>query len=503
MKRSLFSNAVWNLVTGFSAAAVSLVVPPFFTRALSPESFGAWALALQMAGYVTILSFGLQIGVGRFVSVAEAAGDMALRNRVVAAAFWALLLSAILGVLGVSVLAANLGRIVPDMTPLLRDELAVALVILGLSTAVLLPSTAFAGVFNGLQRSDVPAKILATGRLLTAGSLVGAVVAGERGLIALASIHCAISVLTTVAMYVSWRRLTVQPVLGPRWITRETTLELAGFCLSLTVWNLAMLMVGGLDLLIVGRYDIASLAAFAVSATLATFVVGTIQSLSTPLVPASAELIGSPMELRALLATSSRFILMASLLVTVPLFLARELVLATWVGYDYVLPAAPLLGGLLVAAFVRNMMLSYVMIAIGTGRQHRMIVTPLVEGAICVVGGIFIASAIGAFGVIVAKLAGAVAGVALLLGQHALADRLDGMSRFDQLWRNMVRPLVVLVPVGLVALVIPSGSSIGWEMARLATIMSVLVAGIWFLGLTGEDRVRVLAMVRLRAGLAR
>ena len=82
-KATLLKNAVVNVVRGGAAAIVAIVLPPFLTRLMSPDSFGVWSLVLQLSAYIGYLDFGIQTAVGRFVAHANEKGDAGHRDRIV------------------------------------------------------------------------------------------------------------------------------------------------------------------------------------------------------------------------------------------------------------------------------------------------------------------------------------------------------------------------------------------------------------------------------------
>ena len=498
MKRSLIANSAWNLVTGMSAAVVAVAVPPVMSRTMSPESFGAWALGLQVGAYVNILGFGLQVAVGRFIGLADASNDRQLRDRILSTAFWALAMFAVVGVLAIAVGSTQLDRFLPDLSQALRTELAFALPVLALAFGVLLPALAFAGVFNGLYRSDVPAKILSAGRLLTAGSLIAAMLLGETRLHMLALVYLAASVATSVVLFLAWRRIVPEPRLSPRWIDLDSVRKLAGFCASLTIWNLAMLMVGGFDLLIVGRFDLDRLPIFAAGVILANFIAGSLNALAMPVIPLAAGLQHKdPEALHALLLRTSRWVLAASILVTVPLIAFRDLLVVLWLGPQYA-GASLLLAGLLVAAFLRNLVLGYIMVTLGTGRQHRIVWTPLLEGAICLGGSLLLAPAHGAFGVILAKMVGAVIGVLVVVAQHPLQDELPALTRAEVLLAGAMKPLLAILPaIALASFALLAGIAVPPLLLALLVSVVTLLA-VWRITLDHQDRNDAIAMLSAR-----
>src|SRR5438034_7938800 len=96
----LLKNAAANVVRGGASAMVAIVLPPFLTRMMSADNYGAWSLILQLSAYVGYLDFGIQTAVGRFVARANEKGDAGYRDQIVSTSFAALSAAAVLGVAG-------------------------------------------------------------------------------------------------------------------------------------------------------------------------------------------------------------------------------------------------------------------------------------------------------------------------------------------------------------------------------------------------------------------
>ena len=94
----LVKNAAANLIRGGAAALIAILLPPFLTRLMSSEAFGAWSLVLQLGAYVGYLDFGIQTAVGRFVAFTSEKEDLEHRNSVVSTAAAALSAAGLIGI---------------------------------------------------------------------------------------------------------------------------------------------------------------------------------------------------------------------------------------------------------------------------------------------------------------------------------------------------------------------------------------------------------------------
>lgn len=486
MQARVLSNAIWNVVTGLSGAIVSVAVPPFLTRELSHEAYGAWALALQIGTYINLFGFGLQIAVGRYVAHSDARNDKASLNGYVATAFWFLVAASIVGFLGICLLAVNIGLLLPNLSPEIATQTQIAIVLLGLSFAITLPGTVFSAVFTGLQRSHIPAIIQCGGRVILALALIAG--AYTHNLAVLAAAYAAVSAIIVLILWRSWRTRTAAPSIALASVGKSHGKELFGFCLSLSVWNISMLLVSGLDLVIVGHWDFERTAYYAVGITLSTFVASVLTALCNALIPATAASIaaGSMETAPVMLRRSLRLISGISVLAAAPLVFTGYLVLSLWVGPQYARQATLILALLAMAGVIRTILLPYVTVAIGTGEQRRMIFTPVVEGVCSLVLSVVLAQCYGAVGVAAAKIVGALIGLALLVAQNALSNAMPLLTRRILVRDAMVRPTITWAILALSYIVIANLQIDEIAVAGLMALLTLIC--VWFLLVPAEDK---------------
>lgn len=503
-RNKVVSNATWNLLSGLSGAFVAIVSPPFIIRALPPAEYGAWALALQIGTYLNLMGFGLQVAVGRYVAQAEALNDRARRDGIVSSAIFFLLAAAALGVAIIWGVAAHIERLLPAIPASVLPGASRAAEVLGLSFAILLPTSILAAVFSGLQQSGIAARIILSGRiLLTVGLIVGV---QFHSLIVLAFIHLTSSLLITAAMIIAWRLKTPEPRISVRLVSKRILRELASFCFSLTVWNLAMLLISGLDLIIVGRFDFQNIPYYAVATTVATFVAGTLTSLTNALIPAVANISEQPegeIAVAALFVRSQRVISAISVGAGGGLVLAGPLLLRLWVGEAYAVRAYPFLVLLVVGNVVRTTTLVYATVAIGLGEQKRMLFPPIIEGVVSFASSIIFALYFGAIGVAAGTIVGGIIGVSSILWQHALGRRMITVSRVEAIRQAIMPNAFAWAIVALAALL---SSHIPGEVGRFVLFPVAAVSlAVWMAIFTSLERKAAWSFIarftgKLRAG---
>jgi len=503
VQAKVLSNAIWNAINGSSSAVVAVLVPPFLTRLLTPEAYGAWALALQIGTYVSLFGFGIQMAVGRYVAFHEAREDYASRDGIVATAFWFLAGASVVGWLAICGVALAIERLVPNLAAGLVGQTQWAIVLVGLALAINLPSSIFAAVFTGRQRSDIPAKIQGLGRLILA---VGLVIAGlSRNLAVLGAVYALISIGTVMGLGYAWRTRTHAPTISWAAVAARYGRELAGFCFSLTIWNFAMLLISGLDLLIVGRYDYAATPYYAVSATLASVINGILGSLANALVPPIAKSYADDAHEDAMhtVESASRFILSIAVVASsVFIFCARD-VADLWLGKSYGHQSSIIIMVLAIATLIRSLLTPYVSAAIATGGHRTIAWTPIVEGVANVSSSVWLGSMYGLEGILTAKIVSAFVGIGLVLYVNPLKNVFHNYDISIYLRSALYRPLAAVLVISsfiILASYVQIRHNID-GITYMALVLLVSAIACFFVALDNADRklfIQQLSKLRLK-----
>jgi O-antigen/teichoic acid export membrane protein len=468
----LVKNALANVIRGSAAALVALFLPPFLTRLMLPDAFGAWSLVLQLSAFVGYLDFGIQTSVGRFVAHASESGDTEHRNRIVNTSLAALTLAGALGIGGCLGLAALLPRIFHQIPAVI------------------------------LQRYEIPAAVIGGSRLVSAALLVLIVKEGGT-LIAMATAVATVNLFSYVLQYLIYRQFAPRVHFARALICRKAGHELFDYCLSLSIWSFATLLVTGLDIALVGFFDFGSVAYYTAAATLITFILGLQNALFTAMIPASAvlEARSDTQELGRILLSTSRygmFILLASGL---PLLLATKPLLSFWVGADYAAHAGRILQVLVVANVIRLSAVPYAMLLIGTGQQRLVTVSPLLEGFSNLAVSLIAGALLGAIGIAVGTLVGAIVGILANFVYNLPRSTRISASRFAYLRDGYLRPLVCGSPVFLL---FPLRHIFSSDSACAIFLAVLVLALTWAVGFSAGERERIRTWLRftpaLRAG---
>jgi O-antigen/teichoic acid export membrane protein len=489
----LLKNAAANVVRGGAASAVAIILPPFLARLMSADAYGAWSLVLQLSAYTAYLDFGIQTAVGRFIAHANELRDARQRDSVVSTAFAALTVTgvaAIAGTVGMTILLPSIFRHMPSA---LVGETRLALLLVACSLALGLPASVFNGIFVGLQRYEVPAAIIGVSRILSA-LLVILVVRRGANLPAMALAVTCVNLTAYGFQYLMYRRIAPEIQFSVSLISIRAGRELLKYCLSLTVWSFAMLLITGLDVFLVGYFKFEELAYYAIAATAVTFLTGLQNAVFGVMIPSTAvqHARGDAKELGRVMVTATRYGSFLLLLTGLPLILGAKSILSLWVGRSYANHTTLVLQVLTAGNVLRLSATPYAMTLIGTGQQRLAIATTLAEGSSNLIASIIAGSVFGALGVAIGTAFGSLVGIVGNFTYNMRRTKGIDFEISSYVRDGLLRPLVCALPLVFLAIVFRWNYPRLWSMMALSTIVMVATAFlVWHFGLVDGERERL------------
>jgi len=467
------------------------------THHLSTKTYGAWVLILQLSAYVGYLDFGVQTAVSKYIAEYEAKQDYAGCERCASVGLVIMLAASILGVLLTLILAWRVPAIFHTMPQSLYHDVRLSVLFVGASLSVSLATSVFVAIFLGLQRYQVPMVITIISRLLLGAALCG-VVASHRSLAAMGAAAACVNIFTALLQFAAWRQLAQQIRVSLRFIDLMMLKRMLNYCTVLTVWSVCMLFVSGLDITIVGHYSFSETAYYAIAASPTSLILMIIAALMAPLLPAASALSvqRSSIQMGSILLRSTRYAAITLLVTGLPLIVAGYPILSVWVGSVYAAKSVLFLRVLVIANIVRNVCAPYATMVVATCRQRVATASAITEGIVNLVSSIVLARHIGALGVALGTLLGAVAGVVMHFGvsmrytQSSLA-----VSRLELFVKGMLRPSALAIPTVLLLW--------RWWPADRPAMTAYLYCGwiastlllAWFVSMSRGDRTLVVGLV--------
>ncbi len=501
---TVFRNIVASLARVLAVSLVALVLPAFLTHHLPVTTYAAWVLILQLGAYVSYLDLGIQTGVSKFVAEYDARGDNAGASRHASAGLALMLLTGLLGEGLTLILAWQVPRLFSSMPANLYHDVRISVMLVGSSLSFGLVCSVYSAVFQGLQRYWIPMTISIVNRASFAG-IVLAVVALHGNLAAMGIAVASVNVVTGVFQVVAWSKKASGVRVSIALVDRRVLKTMASYCSLQSIWTVGMLCVTGLDVTIVGHYDYVQAAYYSIATLPTSFVLLTISSMVSPLMPASSALSTqrSASQMGDLLARITRYTTMMLLLTGLPLVVCGFPILRLWVGPDYALHALKYLRILVLANVIRNLCAPYATMICATGRQGAAIATAVSEAVVNLAASIYLARRFGAIGVALGTVLGSIVSVSLhfAITMH-FTHQTVAISRSRLFLEGMLRPAIVAIPS---LLLLP----FWWSSTRLTLNpqlaivwgLSTLILA-WFGVLDRKERNDLVRAVQKRAHVA-
>ncbi len=486
----MVENTFANLCRGGAVALTVIVLPPFLARTLSKDAYTTWLLILQLSTYVNLLDLGVQTIIGQSVAHYNELGDPKQRNSIISSSIAILSGSAVVALVGISLIAAQLVNIFKDMPIALQQDARLALLLVGGSLALSLPFSVFGAVFLGLYRNDIPAWIIGIGKIF-GGILVVLIASSTHNIVMMAVAVGLVNLGTGLWQLIAYSRIMESSYqLSRKLVSRKSLIEIRDSCLALSVSTFGVLIVSGLDTIIIGFFDYKSIAYYALAATLTNFVFGISSAMLNTIVPVASS-IGAkndPAKLGELLISTTKYSVILIIAINLPLLLLSRSVITLWVGANYADQTSYLFELLITANFIRQIGSPYFMIAIGCGEHKKIILSPLIEAFTNLFFSVLLTMSIGASGVAIGTIIGGLASVAMhFLYNLPRTTKILVTNKLD-LALTIIKP-IVLVAIPLISLSILVNGQI-LPISIWISILGIVVGWgiLWKYGLNQQDR---------------
>jgi len=280
--RNIFSS--W---TGYGLRIlIALFFIPYITSVLGDDRYGVWVIVFQTINYLSLLDFGLERALVRYLSRFLGQNDFLNVNRVLNTS-WAIYLA-----LGTIIIVAAyftatfLFQYFRIENAMLLQEGRTALIVVGVYLGVRFYLLPFGGSLSGLQRHDITEVLQMAEEVIRVVVLVW-LLANGYGLAALALAILAVSVLRQAATVLCLRRLFPRITANLRLASRETASTLISYSRISFGITVAWLVIFNTDSVLLGLLSSAAAAGvYAPGAQMMLYFRNAVNSIGSPLTSA-------------------------------------------------------------------------------------------------------------------------------------------------------------------------------------------------------------------------
>ena len=488
----------------FVATLVALVLPAYLTHKLPVETYGAWVLILQMGAYVAYLDFGVQSGVSKFVAEYEARGEFTGASQRASAGLAIMLMMSIAGVGLTLVLAWRVPYLFHEMPASLYHDTRASLLFIGISLSFGLLCSVYAAIFLGLQRYAMPMAILIINRVLFTAVICFAAFF-HSSLALMGALAAIVNVFTGLLQIGAWHKIAKHIRVSLHGLDYGVLKKMLSYCSVLAIWSAGMLCVSGLDVTIVARYDFSQTGFYSIATLPTNFIASILGAALGPFLPTTSALSvhNTPKEMGHILSRITRYSTILLLLSGLPLLVGTYPILHLWVGQTYALHTTSYLRMLVLANIIRTVCLPYATMLVATDSQKIAIGGAIAEAIVNVGSSIYLAHHMGALGVALGTLLGALVSVTAHFAFNMRYTYTKfSVSRLQLLSQGVLQPSVIAIPSLLLfplwwSSTVPSFAPALWIIWSASTVLFA-----WFGGLLPEERTRVTWFAKNRMRLS-
>ncbi|MFZ6864741.1 hypothetical protein ACO0K7_19130 [Undibacterium sp. Ji67W] len=402
------SNAAANIFSGVVLAIFNLLTPAMLSRKLTVPDFAIWSLALQVVIYLQIFMGGLQTAIAQKVAFANEKTDHLEMKRIAGAAFVAAGAIASFAMFCLLLLSIAYPILYPKFDENTLHQLRINTFVIGFSFSFQLLALFPAGVFMGTHKNIYWAFSVVVSRALFVFVLL--VISFFGWTLSLFEYAICFAVICASLVPVSYGIFQAKF----SWIqwkffsfNRDYLKSLLAFSAAHSVWGVSMLLVGGATVSIVANFDYPNLAPYTMAITLMTVMVGLLQAMMSPMVPALASAKALPdgdAEVKAIFYKSTKRCVILLLVCVALYFSVGENIVTLWAGKTYG-PTVFSIGGILAISYaIRNFCIPMSMCVLGLYNPQLGMDLTLLEGGCNIFLGYFLALNFGVLGVAYASL---------------------------------------------------------------------------------------------------
>lgn len=243
-----------NLTANWVGYGANIVVmfflSPFVVHSLGNTTYGVWSLIVSLTGYLGLVEMGTRAGLGRFINFHLSRKDIPKVNGVLNTALAFFLLCGILLFAVAGGLGACFGSLFTKVPPDLVGNARLAIMLIALNLWLSFFSASFAQILTAFERFDLTNAVNLGVLLIRTAGTVWVLWSGG-GIVGLAAVQVASSLVGAAAVFILARRTFPQLRLRPALVSKARFRELFGFGIWAFIGSIAVQMLYWTDLIVI------------------------------------------------------------------------------------------------------------------------------------------------------------------------------------------------------------------------------------------------------------
>lgn len=336
MSKRIISNIFSNWANLAATVIIAFLVSPIMVNCLGKELYGVWVLIISVTGYFTVLDFGVNTAIVRYISSSAAQSDYVKAQRIYSTSI------AIFGVTAIVILIFSLifGKFIQDIfkiNNISHGYLYAVFIISALDLAFGLVSSVLLGTLTGLQEFKF---INATSLIINIlkSCLLVYMLKGGHGLLTLAIMQISATASRAVIQKIYLKYKYTQIKFSSGTISRDTIKTIYSYSVYSFIIAIALKLLFYTDSVVIGAViGVSEVTYYAIPSTLLDYLEKFVWAMIAVLIPvisandATNNSAGNP----KLYIVGTRYTLMISMPVVISLYYYGDDFLTLWMGSDF------------------------------------------------------------------------------------------------------------------------------------------------------------------------
>lgn len=334
-KRTVVENIFSNWASLVVGVAISFLVSPIIVNSLGHELYGVWVLIASVTGYFTVLDFGVNTAIVRYISSSDAKNDHVQARKVYSTSL-AIFAAVALVMLLFALIFGLFFQSIFKLYDIPRSYLYFVFILSALDLAIGLLFSVFLGCLSGLQEFKYINGSSILVNIVRSIAIVYLLKQGH-GLLTLALLQIAATLARALCQY--WRIKAEYAFLYFRrdFITRDTIVSIYGYSVYSFIIAIALKLLFYTDSLVIGSMiGISEVTFYAIPSTLLDYLEKFVWAMIAVLVPiiSANEASGGESRNANLYLAGTRYSLLVSMPIIISLYFYGDDFIRVWMGQE-------------------------------------------------------------------------------------------------------------------------------------------------------------------------
>ncbi len=424
---------------------IGFFLMPFLVHSLGDAVYGVWILVLSFTGYVWLLDFGIRTTITKYVSEYKAKKDYEYLNKIISSSLFMFLLIGALTIVVSIIFACYLDKFV-TIEPALIVDAKIAMVIIGINTALFFIFGVFSGIISGEQRHDLSSRIEIVSLSIKTLLIVILVKFGY-GIVALGVVTLLATIGSQTAIQIYAKKIYPQLKISYKFISWDVYRKIFSYSIYAFIVSVSAKIINQTDNIVIGIFlGPVWVTMYSVGARLSIYSRQLILIMSGVLMPTISEFQAKEEDhnIRRVLILGTKYSYMILLPVFMIFLVQGQDIITFWIGRKYISEGFPVALVLMMPHVLAPS--EYIMgsVLYGIGRLKAVTIAAVIEAIANLVLSIIFVKKIGLIGVALGTLIPQVINKGIFMPLYV--SRLIKQPLSELFHKSLLRPTIAIFP---------------------------------------------------------